>query len=209
MRDLLHRLDARVNLVFILFLFWALFWTLNGADKFFNSTMTPTIAPWAASSVVVEDGEIVGAIHPREPVGWYGVNRNAKMIGYFSRLGMPSWVALTFLYGTAVFEILIGLTFLALFFWSLLPVERQTKPELFADRTIHRLAFKASVFVFVIFSTGDILFGDRIELWEHGTFLVLCLLTYYVWFRVDLFLLERRRDDTGSGPSPQSTLYRG
>ena len=39
--------------------------------------------------------------------------------------------------------------------------------------------------VFVIFSAGDILFGDRIELWEHGTFLVMCLMTYNAWYKVD------------------------
>jgi len=207
MRKLLYKLDERVNLVFILFLFWALFWTLNGGDKFFNSTTVPNTEAWAASSVIVENGEIVGAIHPREPLGFYGVNRNAKMIGYFNRLGLPAWVALSCLYGMAGFEIVLGVTFFALFFWSLLPAERQTKPQLFADRTIHRLAFKGSAFVFVIFSTGDILFGDRIELWEHGTFLTMCLLTYFVWFRVDLFLLEERRGQTSSDRSPQTALY--
>ena len=207
MRRLLYKLDERVNLVFILFLFWALFWALNGADKFFNSTTVPNTAEWAASSVIMEDGEIVGAIHPREPLGFYGVNRNNKMIGYFNRIGLPPWVALSSLYGMAVFEIVLGLTFFALFFWSLLPRDRQTKPQLFVDRTIHRLAFKGSVLVFVIFSAGDILFGDRMELWEHGTFLVMCLLTYFVWFRVDETLVELE-GKASPDRSPQTALYR-
>ena len=146
MRNLIYKLDERVNFVFILFLFWALFWTLNGGDKFFNSTTVPNTEAWAASSVIVENGEIVGAIHPREPLGFYGVNRNAKMIGYFNRIGLPAWVALSCLYSMAGFEIVLGLTFFALSFWSLLPAERKTKPQLFADRTLHRNlhAFRAS-----------------------------------------------------------------
>ena len=54
----------------------------------------------------------------------------------------------------------------------------------------------------------DILLGDRIELWEHGTFLVMCLLTYFVWFRVDLMLLEEPQGQTSSDRSPPTALYR-
>lgn len=44
-----------------------------------------------------------------------------------------------------------------------------------------RLVFKLSMFIFLVFSVGDILFGDRQELWEHGTFMVLTLLTYQLY----------------------------
>jgi len=208
MLRLLYLIDERINLVFILFLFWALFWTLNGGDKFFKGETVPNTEAWAATSVILEDGEIVGAIHPREPLGWYGVNRDAKMAGYFNRLGLPAWMASSFLNIMAVSQIALGLTFFSLFFWSLLPKERQRSPQLFADRTIHRLAFKGSVFVFVMFSTGDILFGDRIELWEHGTFLVMCLMTYFVWFRVD-HTLHELQGTASPDRSPQAALYRG
>jgi hypothetical protein len=129
------------------------------------------------------------------------------MIGYFARLGLPAWMALSTLYGMAVFEIVLGAMFFALFVWSLLPPRRQEALPLFADRTIHRLAFKGSILVFVLFSTGDILFGDRTELWEHGTFLVLCLLTYVLWFRADLLFVEELRGKAADGRSPQSALY--
>ena len=33
-----------------------------------------------------------------ETVGWFGVNRDAKMIGYFNRLGLNKQIALTCLY---------------------------------------------------------------------------------------------------------------
>jgi hypothetical protein len=48
----------------------------------------------------------------------------------------------------------------------------------FATQTIHRLAFKISSLLFVAFMVMDILFGDRTELWEHGTFLIMTALTY-------------------------------
>ena len=46
--------------------------------------------------------------------------------------------------------------------------------------------------IFVLFAIGDNLFGERTELWEHGTFLVLCLITYELWQRADRYLPKRR-----------------
>lgn len=133
----------------ILYAFWTMFWTLNGLDKFFNGT------------------PIQGNSGPA--VGWFGVNRDPKFIDYFSRLGLPSELALTCLYGFAVLEVVVGLTFLAVLL----------RPNI--SRTVHRLAFKVSMLIFLAFSTGDILFGDRAELWEHGTFMVLTLMTYQLY----------------------------
>ena len=91
---------------------------------------------------------------------------------------------------------------------SLLPSDRQSQFPLFVDRTIHRLAFKGSILVFVVFSVGDILFGDRAELWEHGTFLVLCLVTYDLWFRTDSFLLDlSKKEAARTSRSLQAGIY--
>ena len=50
---------------------------------------------------------------------------------------------------------------------------------------IIRLTFKISMAVFFGFSIFDILFGDRMELWEHGTFLILATIHYvYILFAV-------------------------
>jgi hypothetical protein len=49
------------------------------------------------------------------------------------------------------------------------------------SHVIHRVAFKGSILVFLAFSAGDILFGDRRELWEHGTFFILVIITYGIY----------------------------
>ena len=121
-KRLVYWIDGRVNLVVILLLFWAAFWVLNGGDKFFNGRSLANLEVSSTSSVVVDaNGDIAYTMHPMEPRGWYGVNRNAKMINYFQRLSLPREVALTGLYGAAVLEVLLGVMFFALFAWSLLP----------------------------------------------------------------------------------------
>jgi hypothetical protein len=109
----------------------------------------------------------------------------------------------------------------ALFFWLFIRQfydhrDEETPGEkgLIADRTIHRLIFKASIWIFIAFLTGDILFGDRIEVWEHGTYLAMTLVTYDLWFRTDQFFLDlnkQKRDQSeGSGGeeiSPQASSY--
>lgn len=213
MRQLVYRIDGRVNLVVILLLFWAAFWGLNGGDKFFNGRSVANAEGWSASGVLVDaNGDLAYRLHPMEPRGWYGVNRNAKMINYFQRLSLPKDSALACLYGFAVLELLLGVMFLAVFVWSMLPDDRQARLPLFADRTVHRLAFKGSILVFLAFSVGDILFGDRAELWEHGTFIVLCLITYDMWYRTDRFLIEQRREPAGQpavSRSIQAAAYPG
>ncbi len=181
MKKIVYWIDEKVNLVVILFLFWALFWGLNGGDKFFEFfTMHPT--------------------------GSYGVNRDMQIIDYFQRLYLPQELALIALYSTGAFELLLCLTFSSLFVWSVLPEQtREYKPGLFADRTIHRLAFKGSILIFMIFSVSDILFGERMELWLHGTFIILCLYTYDVWYRSDQFFIKMRREKAASDSQEADT----
>ena len=92
------------------------------------------------------------------------------MINYFKIIGLPKEVALISLYGIAVLEVILGLVFPGLFICELLPAESKNNFAMFSDRIVDRLAFNLSILIFVIFSTGDVLFGDRMELWEHGTF---------------------------------------
>ena len=147
---LVYFLENFLRLEYILYVFWALFWTLNGLDKFFNGTVVQTAAG------------------PRE-FGWFGVSRDQKFIDYFARLYLPRWTAMSFLYTVALLEILVGLMFLAILLYRKMPA------------VYRRLVFKLSMFIFLLFSVGDILFGDRQELWEHGTFMVLTLLTYQMY----------------------------
>ena len=127
-----------------------------------------------------------------ETVGPFGVNRDAQMVGFFQRIHLPGEMALVSLYGIAVLELVLGLAFLVLLAWSFLPEAAKDKAELLADRTFHHLAFKGSMMIFVLFIIGDNLFGERMELWEHSTFLVLCLVTYMLWQRADNYAKTKR-----------------
>jgi hypothetical protein len=161
-------IDRKLDFLVILYLFLGLFWLLNG---------------FATKAAIVDmNGTVVYTYQPTEPNGWFGVNRDEKTIGYFARLGLPSELALGSLYFVGVIEIMLGVAFLSILFYkSLLPKQLEKALEAnkaFATQTVHRLAFKASSLLFVVFMVMDILFGDRTELWEHGTFLILTALAY-------------------------------
>jgi len=207
MTSLVRWLDRRSSLMVILLLFWGLFWLLNGGDKFFNDDPGPNLDDWSRSAVITETGtdEIMFDVHPTLPDGIYGVSRNDKFENYFSRLGLPRWVALTSVYGIAVLEVVLGLAFLAVLAWTVGPPRWRERTGgvfgLFHDRTVHRLCFKTGILIFLLFSVGDTLFGDRIELWEHGTFMILTLVTYDLWYRTDTWTQENESalDAVGQG----------
>ena len=220
MKRFVYFLDDRINLITVLFLFWSFYWGLNGLDKFFNGKSEVLLESWATQGTIVdlkEDGapnKPVYKIQPSAKIGWFGVNRDDKMAMYFRTLSLPRWLAIGSLYFFAVAESLLGLMFLALFIWELRREEvREEARNMFSDRTVHRLAFKGSVLIFVAFSVGDILFGDRMELWEHGTFLVMTLVTYDMWYKSDQFFLDLRRkrlagiDDDDDTNSRQASSY--
>ena len=133
MTKLISGLDNKIGFVLIIFLFWGLFWILNGGDKFFNGELAPMTESWSAKEVLVDsEGNIAYTIHPMETSGLYGVNRDAKMINYFKNINLPHELAVVSLYGIAVSELLLGIVFLALFAWSLLPADHRPQP---LDRT--------------------------------------------------------------------------
>lgn len=92
---------------------------------------------------------------------FFGVTRDRAFVEYFARLELPPRMALGSLYGCGVCEILLGLGF-------------GTALALGAP-VLGCLCLKASLLLFTLFSAADILFGDRQELWEHGTFVILVL----------------------------------
>ena len=88
---MLDKLNKLFSGITIIITFWGLFWLLNGLDKFFNGSFQPNLEPFSTNSVLISpDGEnkVIYKSHPMETVGWFGVNRDAKMIGYFNRLGL-------------------------------------------------------------------------------------------------------------------------
>ena len=176
-------IDRKLDFLIILYLFLGLFWLLNGFDKFFNGENIINFNGYATKAAIVDmNGTVVYTYQPTEPNGWFGVNRDEKIIGYFARLGLPSELALISLYFVGGIEIILGLAFLSILFYKpLLPKQLEKALEAnkaFATQTVHRLAFKASSLLFVVFMVMDILFGDRTELWEHGTSLILTALAY-------------------------------
>jgi len=176
-------IDRRLDFLVILYLFLGLFWLLNGLDKFFNGENIINFNGYATKAAIVDmNGTVAYTYQPTEPSGWFGVNRDEKVIGYFARLGLPSGFAIGSLYFVGVIEVILGAAFLSILFYkSFLPKQLEKVIEAnkaFATQTVHRLAFKVSSLLFVAFMVMDILFGDRTELWEHGTFLVLTALAY-------------------------------
>jgi hypothetical protein len=214
MKRLIYIFDQRLNLITLLLLFWALFWTLDGLDKFFNGESEILFDKWASrGSVVDTSGNVVYTIQPLNNVGWFGVNYENQMASYFKSIHVPRDAAIAITYTFAVFEVLVGLLFLSLFVWQLLPEEREDKRNMFSNRTLHRLAYKSSVVLFVILAVGFMLFGDRAKLWEVGTYMTMTLVAYDLWYRTDRFLLELRQkrldgiDDDDDTNSAQASAY--
>ena len=215
MKKIIYLIDSKINLITILFLFWTFFWALNGFDKFFNGSSQLIKERWASQGFLVDkDKNVVYSIQPSERIGWYGVSRDAKFANYFRTLHLPPVIATVSLYFFAILEIIIA----ALFFWLFIRQfydnkddEPEDKKSLIADRTVHRLIFKASIWIFIAFLTGDILFGDRIEVWEHGTYLAMTLVTYDLWYRTDQFFLDLKKQKRSSASdgefSPQASSY--
>lgn len=214
LRKIIHFFDHRLNLITLLLLFWALFWTLDGLDKFFDGEPVVVHESWASKgSVVDENDRVLYTIQPQLPRGWFGVNYREQMISYFKTIGLPPAAALGATYVFAVLEIIVGLTFLILFLWQLLPEKREDRRNMFTDRTLHRLAYKASIVLFLILSVGYQLFGDRTRLWEVGTYMAMTLIAYDIWYRTDKFLLDIRRkrlagiEDDDEMNSDQASAY--
>ncbi len=213
-KRLIYLFDHRLNLITLLLLFWFLFWTLDGFDKFFDSEPRIVFDSWASKGAVVNDkDDVIYTIQPQLPKGWYGVNHKEQAVSYFKSIHVSPGAAIAATYTFAVLEILVGLLFLTLFVWHMLPDSREDKQNMFTDRTLHRLAYKASVSLFLVLSVGYQLFGDRAKLWEMGTYLAMTLIGYDIWYRTDRFLLQLRKkklagiDDDDETNSAQASAY--
>lgn len=174
MGDWVVEANKRVRPLPVLSAYWFLFWVLNGLDKFVNGTMQPMISKGLEKGVLVgSDGEIDSTLYGLEITGLFGVNRNAKTVAFFERLGIPEPFSLGLLYAVAVIEVGIA----AMFLWGLVLLMKQGPTY----RAWTSLAYKLSIILFMAFCVVDILIGERIELWEHNTFLLI-LLVSYLWF---------------------------
>jgi TM2 domain-containing membrane protein YozV len=182
---LLLRIDRAVDLEYILYAFWALFWLFNGLDKFYNGNWVVNESGYATKGVLIDTitGNATHTLQPMQPEGWFGVNRDSKTIGYFARLGLPASLAIGSLYSIAVVEVVIGILFAAIFVNKVIIRGAFDRYSLFETDAASRIAFKSAMIIFLLFSFADVMFGDRTELWEHGTFMLLVLLTYQLYIQ--------------------------
>ncbi len=105
---------------------------------------------------------------------WYGKDRTSQFSNYFMNTKISTaWVDVVLLF-TGFWEVLI---FLCFFIFAIRKI-------MSSDFYIEWLKFGMilSALTFIGFSVFDIVFGDRAELLEHGTFLILIAVSYQFMF---------------------------
>ncbi len=143
-------------------IYWAAFWLLNGLDKFFCGK------------------SLFGFV-------WYGKDRTAQFGGYFERLNLPEGGIQGLLYFAGVVEIAVAVPFL-------LVVVRMARGGFrICAETLWAMHFALflSFLVFIGFVIFDIIVGDRAELLEHSTYLIVIAATFLVTY-LELFFQQTR-----------------
>lgn len=101
---------------------------------------------------------------------WYGKDRSTQFGGYFDKTSLPDAWMHPLLYLTGVWEILVAIPLYIVLYKTI------------TLRHLDQKNFDLGMFwggaTFVGFAFFDIIFGDRAELWEHGTFLILVGVAY-------------------------------
>ena len=114
---------------------------------------------------------------------FFGYDHLADMIAHFALFGLPASLARIALYLLAALEVILGLSFLAALVSARYEASQQGGN------------FKAAAFIFIGLSFGDILIGDQTQLWEHGAYLMLVLVSYHLYCRPPRFQpMERGRN---------------
>jgi hypothetical protein len=109
---------------------------------------------------------------------FFGVTRDTKFADYFASIGLSEEIAMLALYGIGVYEVALGALFLVAFLHRA------------RISVLNFVGLELSLALFAFFSLGDILFGDRRELWEHGCYIGLIIVSYLMAQRC-LSVLER------------------
>jgi hypothetical protein len=97
---------------------------------------------------------------------FFGEDRDKQFAAYFASIDLPAWLSKVTLNTFGVMEISIGILF------AIIVLNGERKPAL------NRLALKSTMIVWIIFSIGDILFGARDELREHGIYMILTIVSF-------------------------------
>lgn len=143
--------------------YWFIFWLLNGLDKFFYATPIGNFA-------------------------WHGKDRHEQFERYFSNIGIPNAPIEGIFAFAGVTEILVALPFLIC---GPLLLSNNLETWLRGARTMH-LGLICTFAVFLGFIFLDVIAGDRAELLEHSTYLVVIAAAYCVTY-LDHMLIERSK----------------
>ncbi|MEM1365401.1 MAG: hypothetical protein AAGH82_06575 [Pseudomonadota bacterium] len=101
---------------------------------------------------------------------WYGNDRVEKFGMYFDRLAFPEMMIVP----TLVFAGIVEIAIAGVFFYALRELIRQQPGAVrWAD-----FAVALSVICFLGFAIFDVVVGDRVELWEHSTYVGVLLISY-------------------------------
>lgn len=111
---------------------------------------------------------------------FFGYDHLADMIAHFALFHLPASLARIALYLLAALEVILGLSFLVALFSAHYEASQQ------------RCNFKTAAFIFIALSFGDVLIGDQTQLWEHGTYLLLVLVSYHLYCKPPQFQLMKR-----------------
>lgn len=149
-------------------LFWALFWLLNGVDKFLC-------------------GRNLGLFV------WHGKNRMEQFTGYFERLHFPLELIQPLLWLTGIIEIAAAVPFI----WCLVKYGRGGISLDPAGLTAMHKALFISLIVFLGFISFDIIVGDRAELLEHSTYLIVIAVGFIAGYLEFIFFHTQREVQAG------------
>ncbi len=114
---------------------------------------------------------------------------------FFPWMGISADIAQLFLYLIVIGEAGLALLFISLIVWGKSPSHKPYVESgwrvLYLDRIMHRVAFKLTVLLFILFSLFDLINGDRSELFGDGVYLLLSLVSYDIWFRTDQYSMDQ------------------
>ncbi|MFD2177595.1 hypothetical protein [Veronia pacifica] len=101
---------------------------------------------------------------------WHGKDRKEQFGNYFANCNFPEHWITPLLHGIGIWEIFISIPlWLAAWFHN--------KNE-FTFTKWYSFGMTMGAITFVLFSMGDVILGDRAELLEHGTYLILVCVSY-------------------------------
>ena len=130
-------------------LYWMVFWLFNGLDKFLNRST-------------------VGGIT------WFGKDRNWQFGVYLENLGLPLDYVPAILNFAGLWELLVAIVFLSTLNIMIIAGAREEK----STDQLYIFGLFLSTLTFIAFCAFDVVVGDRAELLEHSTYMVVIAVSF-------------------------------